>query len=322
MKIFVAGATGTLGLPLVRELLSRGHTVIGLTRSEAKRPMLEALGAEAAVADALDEEALTRVVRAAEPDSIVHLLTAIPGTGPRRALDMAATNDLRIRGTAHLIRAAIAADVKRIIAESMIFSYGYGDLGEARKKEEDPLPPVKSIADTRDTVEAIRSLENQMIEAASKWKIDTAVLRFGLLYGPGVPAMEANLEMLRRRTMPVIRRGEGTKSWVHVHDAVSAIIAALESSRSGEVYNIADDEPVSYGDFLLSAAEAVDAPFPRTVPLWFLKLTAPYAAAFLAARINVSNEKAKQELGWRLKFPNYRDGLKDMASGMREKKAA
>ncbi len=322
MKIFVAGATGALGIPLVRELTSRGHTVVGLTRSEAKRPMLEALGAEAAVADALDEEALIRVVRDSAPDSIVHLLTAIPGTGPRRAIDMAATNDLRIRGTAHLIRAAIASNVKRIIAESMIFAYGYGDLGEARKKEEEPLSPAGPIAGTKDTVEALRSLESQMIEATARWKIDTTVLRFGLLYGPGVPATEANLARLRTRTLTVVRRGEGTKSWIHVRDAVSAIIAALESSRSGELYNIADNEPVSYGDFLLYASWLIGAPRPRSVPLWFLRLTAPYAAAFLSTRVNVANEKAKQELGWRLQFPNYREGLKDMVSGSREKQAA
>ncbi len=322
MKIFVAGATGALGIPLVRELAARGHKVIGLTRSEAKRPLLEKLGAEVVVADALDEAALMRAVRKAAPDSVVHLLTAIPKKGPRRAADMDITNNLRIKGTEHLIQAAVASGAKRIVAESMIFVYGYGDLGEERKKEEDLLPPARIAAGTRDTVEAIRSLENQLIEANVRWKIDTAALRFGLLYGPDVPATESNLEMLRRRAIPVVRSGEGTKSWIHVNDAVSAIIAALESRWSGEVYNIADDEPVSYGEFLRYAAEVIGAPRPRSVPLWFLRLTAPYAAAFLSTRLNVLNEKAKQQLGWRLQFPNFREGLKDVASRSREKKAA
>ncbi len=322
MKIFIAGATGTLGFPLVQELVARGHKVVGLTRSEAKRPILEKLGADSAVADALDEAALTQAVRDARPEIVVHLLTSIPKTGPRRAADMAVTNSLRTKGTSNLLRAAIAAGAKRIIAESMILVYGYGDHGEEPKREEDPLQPSKQAAGVKGTVDALRSLESQVMEASAKQEIEGVVLRFGLLYGPDVPATVSNLQMLRMRKLPVVSGG-GTLSWVQVSDAVSAIVAALEHGRSGQVYNIVDDEPESYRDFLLYAAEVIGSPRPRSLPLWFLRLAAPYGAAFFSTRLNVSNEKAKQELGWRLQYPDVRTGLRALAAGAgHDKKAA
>ncbi len=323
MRVFVAGATGTLGIPLVQELVAGGHQVIGLTRMEAKRPLLEKLGAGAAVADALDEAALIRAVRDAGPDIVVHLLTAIPKKGPMRVADMAMTNRLRVEGTEHLLRAAVAAGAKRIVAESMIFAYGYGDHGEAKVKEEDALKPAETAAWMQETVDAARSLEKQLIKASDKQLIEGVALRFGLLYGPGSPSTEFTLRMLRKRIFPVVRNGDGSKSWVHISDAVSAIIAAMARGRSGEVYNIVDEEPVSFSDFLLFTAEVIGAPRPRSLPLWFLRLTAPYAAASLSTRLNVSNEKAKRELSWRLQFPSYQEGIKDLAAGLlREKKAA
>ena len=323
MRVFVAGATGTLGIPVVRELAARGHHVIGLTRREAKRPVLRELGARAAVADAFDEAALVRAVRDADPDSVVHLLTAIPRNGPVQAADMAMTNRLRVKGTEHLLRAAIVAGAKRIVAESMIFAYGYGDHGEAKIKEEDALKAGEPDAWMRETVDAQRSLESQLIEASRRQLIEGVALRMGLLYGPGSPSTEFMLRLLRRRMFPVVRGGDGSKPWIHISDAVSAIIASLERGRSGEVYNIVDDEPISYSDFLLFAAQAIGAPRPRSLPPWFLRLTAPYAAASLSTRLNVSNEKAKRELGWHLRFPGCREGLKHLAAGVeREKKAA
>jgi len=322
MKIFIAGATGTLGIPLVHELVANGHQVIGLTRAEAKRPVLEKLGAGAVIADALDANAIDRAVRDAGPDAVVDLLTAIPPKGPLRAADMALTNRLRIEGTEYLLRAAIASGAKRIVAESMILAYGYGDHGERLAREEEPLQPPDPLASSTDTVDALRILESKLMRASRKKEIESIALRFGILYGPGVPATVSNLHGLHLRKLPVVRRGSGTISWIHVQDAVSAIVAALERGRSGEVYNIVDDEPASYRDFLLYAADVSDSPRPRAVPLWFLRLTAPYAAAFLSTRLNVSNEKAKNELGWILRFPSYKEGLKDLAASVEPEREA
>ena len=139
----------------------------------------------------------------------------------------------------------------------------------------------------------------------------------------GYVACRPNTHIRCRRKFPIVQGGDESKSWIHITDAVSAITAALERGRGGEVYNIVDDEPVNFSDFILAAAQVFGAPHPRTLPLWFLRLTAPYAAASLSTRLNVSNEKAKRELGWHLRFPNYQEGLKDLATGAeRESKVA
>lgn len=322
MKIFIAGATGTLGIPLVREMVARGHEVTGLTRTEEKGQMLADLGARVAICDALDEHALFRAVGTARPELVIHLLTAIPKRGPMQAGDMEETDHLRFRGTSNLLRASIVARAKRMIAESMIFSYGYGDHGPAKKTEKDALRPGEKFAPVERTVKALRYLENILLAANRKGLIRATVLRFGLLYGPRVPATQATLQMVRERKLPVLGSGDGSKSLIHLDDAVSAIIAAVQRGRAGEIYNIVDDEPAGYRDFILHAARVLGAARPRSVPLWFLRLTSPYSAAFLSTCLMVSNEKAKRELGWSLRFPNYRAGLQEMATELLLRKAA
>ncbi len=322
MKIFIAGATGTLGIPLVREMVCRGHEVTGLTRTEEKGKLLADMGARVAVADALDAAALSNAVGSAAPELVIHLLTAIPKSGPMRAADMAATDRLRINGTDNLLYASTAAGVKRIVAESMIFAYGYGDQGPAKKTEADPLEPPDEFSPERETAGALRYLESTLLQASRMGLIEAVVLRFGLLYGPQVPATRAHLKMVRDRKLPILKSGDGSKSWIHHDDAVSAIIAAAERGRPGEIYNIVDDQPAGYRDFILSAAQILGAPRPRSVPLWFLRLTSPYVAAFLSTRLNVSNLKAKKELGWRLRFRNYHEGLRALATEFLQKKAA
>lgn len=322
MKIFVAGATGTLGIPLVREMVARGHEVTGLTRTEEKRTLLADLGAKVAIADALDVAALNDAVGNAGPELVIDLLTAIPKSGPMRSADMAATDRLRVTGTDNLLYASTAAGAKRIIAESMIFVYGYGDHGPVKKTENDALEPGEELSPERETVGALRYLESTLLGASRMGLIEAIVLRFGLLYGPQVPATRAALQKVRDRKFPVLSSGDGSKSWVHLDDAVSAIIAAAERGRPGEIYNIVDDEPAGYRDLILSAARLLGAPRPRSVPLWFLGLISRYSAAALRTRLNISNIKAKRELGWRLRFPNYHAGLRGLATDFLRKKAA
>src|SRR5262245_61640474 len=124
MRVFVAGASGTLGIPVLRQLAARGHDVVGMTRSDSKRAMIEQFGARAVVADALDARALAQTVREAAPTHVLHLLSALPKNGPMRAADVAATNRLRIDGTANLLQAAIAAGAERLVGESFVAVYG------------------------------------------------------------------------------------------------------------------------------------------------------------------------------------------------------
>lgn len=322
MRIFIAGATGTLGIPLVKAMVSRGHDVTGLTRNENKKRLLADMGARVAIADALDRSALTHAVRKAHPELVIHLLTAIPKAGPLSAADMAATDHLRIKGTDNLLHAAAAAGTKRIIAESMVLAYGYGYHGPGKLTENDTLQPREEYAPVQSTVNALRYLEETVLAAGRKGQIEAIALRFGLLYGAQVPATRSTLGMVRSRKIPVLSSGDGPKSWIHLDDAVAAIIAAADRGRAGEIYNIVDDEPAGYRDLIEFGAKIMGAPRPYSIPLWLMRLRSQYSAVFLSTRLVVSNEKAKNELGWSLRFPNYRAGLREIASDLLEMKAA
>lgn len=315
MRVFVAGATGTLGLPLVRALVSRGHEVVGLTRSVEKGRVLEQAGAGAAVADALDAARLEQAVRAAKPDCVFHLLTALPKNAPLRAAHMRATNELRRKGTAHLLRAAVAAGARRIVAESMVFAYGFGDHGAVPKTEADALREREPHAWLRETVDSLRSLEEQLLEASARGAVEAVPLRYGFFYSSDTPSAKYMVKLIRRRLFPTAKGARGVASWIHLEDAVGAGLAAMERGRAGEVYNVVDDEPVGMNDWILAAARALGAPLPFSVPLWLLRLLMPYAAAAaFDTRLAVSNRKAKAELGWRPQYPSYREGLREVAA--------
>jgi nucleoside-diphosphate-sugar epimerase len=314
MKIFIAGATGTLGLPLVRALVAQNHQVTGLTRSAEKRHTLEQLGAAAAVADALDAVALEGAVRAASPDCVFHLLTAIPKNALLRASHMKQTNVLRTTGTANLLKASVAAGVKRIVAESMVFAYGFGDHGAGAKTEGEVLRKREPESWLQEVVDALRSLEEQLLSANEQKLIEAVVLRYGLFYGSEGPSTEYMVKMLRRRMLPTAKGARGVASWIHIEDVVNASIAAMERGRAGEIYNIVDDEPVGMNEWLTNAAHTLNAKPPFSVPLWLLRLMMPYMAVIFETRLPVSNRKAKDELSWQLQYQSYREGLRKIAT--------
>jgi nucleoside-diphosphate-sugar epimerase len=307
MRVFIAGATGTLGLPVVKRLVAAGHEVIGLTRKEAGREALRRLGATGVVGDALDGERLLQLMVEARPTHVLHLLTALPPGGGTRKKDLAATNELRIRGTANLIRGAIAAGAKRIVAESFPTVYGRGDF-RAPLAEDAPMPPVPS-GTMHDVVAALRSMESQL--AAARDLIETVVLRYGYLYGADVPSTRMLLDGLRARKVPVMRGASGLGSFLHIDDAAAVTIAALEREPVSGVYNIVDDEPVSPAAFIAAAAERIGAPPPRAVPRLVMKLAAPLMVDFSEMRLPLSNAKAKRELGFAPRYPSFREGLRD-----------
>ena len=313
MKVFVAGATGTLGLPLVRALVALKHQVTGLTRSAEKRSMLEQLGAAAAVADALDAVALEKALREASPDCVFHLLTAIPKNKLLRTSHMKETNALRTTGTANLLKASVAAGAKRIVAESMVFAYGFGDHGAAAKTEDDVLQQRESDSSLQEVVDPLRSLETQLLTANEQRLIESVVLRYGFFYGTA-GASEYIVKMLRRRMLPTVKGSGGITPWIHIEDAVNASLAAMERGRAGEIYNIVDDEPVAMNTWLTQAALSLDAKPPFSIPHWLLRLISPYMATVFDTRLVVSNRKAKDELHWRLQYPSYREGLREMAT--------
>jgi nucleoside-diphosphate-sugar epimerase len=313
MKVFVAGATGAIGLPLVRALVARKHQVTGLTRSAEKRRTLEQLGAAVAVADALDAASLEQAVRAASPDCAFHLLTAIPKNTLLRASHMKQTNVLRTTGTANLLKASVAAGVKRIVAESMVFAYGFGDHGAAAKTEDYVLRQREPESSLQETVDALRSLEVQLLSANEQRLIESVVLRFGFFYGSG-PSTEYMVKMLRRRMLPQAKGARGIAPWIHIEDAVNASLAAMERGHAGQIYNIVDNEPVGMNEWLTYAARSLNAKPPFSIPLWLLRLISPYLATVFETRLAVSNHKAKDGLDWRLQYPTYREGLGEVAA--------
>ena len=313
MRIFVAGATGALGRPVVRRLTEVGHEVTGMTRSPEKRRLLEGLGARPVVADALNAAAAQRAVGEARPDAVLNLLTALPSAGPTRARQLRATNEVLQRGTANLIRGARAGGARRMVAESFIGIYGFG-TGEV-VTEGAPLPRPDPNTGVGAGRAAMRSLEGQVLGAEG---IEGIVLRYGAFYGPGVGTTEAWVERLRRRKLPLPGGGPGIVSWIHIEDAAAATVAALERGRPGEVYNVVDDQPAALGEVVGSLAAAIGAPPPRSIPVWVARLLAPYAAAYTTrTNLRVSNEKAKRELEWAPVFPTYREGLKQVAAAYR-----
>lgn len=314
MRIFIAGATGTLRLPLVRALVAKNHQVTGLTRSSEKRRTLEQAGATVAVADALNAKALEQALCSAAPTCVIDLLTAIPKNGPTRASQMKATNRLRIVGTTNLLNAAIAGGSKRIIGESMIFAYGFGDHGEAFRTEDDTLQPRKANSQLQEIVDATRSLEEQLLAAHEQGLIETTILRYGLLYGAASESTRYMLRLIKRRLLPMVSGAQGISSWIHIDDAVSATLAAIEAAQLERIYNIVDDHPTSLNDWIAHTSCALGAKRPFSIPLWLLRLFMPFTAEMFSTRLRVSNQKVRSNLEWQPQFPSYRKGLRQVVA--------
>ena len=308
MKVLVAGATGALGKQLLPQLAANGHQVTGTTRTVAKVDEIRRLGATPAVVDALDPDQVARAVAEAEPEVIVHELTALSGSLDLRHFDrsFALTNRLRTEGTDHLLAAGQAMGVRKFVIQSYA-GWPFARIGGAVKSEEDPLDPTPPKA-VRETIGAIRFLESAV--TAASWT-DGVVLRYGGFYGPGTsfwPGGE-QYEAIRKRQFPVAGNGAGILSLIHVEDAAAATVAAVERARPG-IYNVVDDSPERFAEFLPAIAAAIDAPPPRHVPRWLGRLVAGQAAAIMMTEVRgASNAKAKRELGWRPKYPSWREGL-------------
>lgn len=297
MNVFVAGGSGTIGVPLVRALVVAGHHVVATTRSPEKGAMIRTLGATPVVVDALDGAALELAVRTASPTHVIHELTALPKAGPRRASDLDPTNRLRDEGTRHLLRAAVAAGAERIIAGS------FAPLGAV-------LQMTTAAAGVDPGVQAVESMETQILDAAGRGAIQGIVLRYGLFYGPDSASTDEMIALVRRRRLPTLRHDRGQLPYIHLDDAVSATIAALDHGFSGSVYDIVDDHPTSFSEMIGEMADVAGAPRPFTVPHWVLRLVAPYMARILTLQVPLSNAKARRELGWAPRYPTYREGLR------------
>ncbi len=308
MKVFVAGASGAIGRPLVRQLVAAGHEVTGMTRHEERAEEIRVAGATAAICDVFDRDALEAAVKSAEPEAVVHMLTALPDRIDWKADDpLGPTNRVRKEGTGNLIDAARAAGARRLVAESVAFLYAA--RGGWVKDEEAPLF-TGAPAPFGGAVDALADLERQVRGAEG---LDGLVLRFGWFYGPGTSyaADGSQADEMRKRRLPIVGKGTGTFSFIHVEDAASAAVAAVERGASG-TYNVTDDEPAPMREWLPVYAEALGAKPPRRVPVWLAKLAAGRALAGNAVALRgASNAKAKRELGWQPRYPSWRQGFRE-----------
>ena len=310
MKVFLAGATGALGTQLIPQLVDHGHEVVGMTRTASKQEALRALGARPVVADALDPDAVARAVAEAEPEVIVHQLTALSGSLDLRRFEQsfALTNRLRTEGTDNLLAAGRAVEVKRFIAQSFA-GWPSARTGGPVKSEDDPLDPDPP-QQVRTTLEAIRHLESAVTGA--QWTEGIA-LRYGGFYGPGTsvslgPEGE-QLAMVRGRKFPVVGGGHGVWSLVHIDDAATATAAAVERGERG-VYNVVDDDPAEVREWLPALASAVGAKPPLRFPRWLGRMAAGEAATvMMTENRGASNAKAKRELGWQPRYASWRSGF-------------
>ncbi len=279
-----------------------------MTRSPEGAAEIRARGAEAAVCDALDRDALMQAVSHANPDAVIHQLTNIPARlEPRRyAKQLAATNRLRREGTRNLVAAAAASGAGRLVAQSIAFAYD--PTGDWIKDEDAPLaldarPPLDEV------IGAVADLEGQVLKAGG------TVLRYGFFYGPGTHFTADGLyaELVRKRQLPVVGSGEGRWSFVHIDDAAAATVTALE--RGGRIYNVVDDEPAPAREWIPAYAAAVGAKRPMHVPLWLGRLLGgPAVAAWMTTQRGASNTRARDELAWTPEYPSWRDGFRHVAN--------
>jgi 2-alkyl-3-oxoalkanoate reductase len=315
MKVFVAGATGALGRALVPQLVARGHEVVGMTRSASKQDLVRSLGARPVVADALDPDAVAQAVASAEPEVIVHQLTALSGPmsmrdarRPDRSVAATMTNRLRTEGTDHLLAAGRGVGARRFVAQS------FGAIRSARtggpvQTEADPIDP-DSPAPPPTAQAALLYLERAV--TTIQWGEGLA-LRYGGFYGPGTSislAPDAQMAApIRRRRFPIVGEGGGVWSLVHIEDAAAATAVAVERGRPG-IYNVVDDQPAPVREWLPVLASALDAKPPRRIPRWLGRLAAGETATVMMTEVKgASNEKVKRELGWQPRYPSWRQGF-------------
>jgi nucleoside-diphosphate-sugar epimerase len=308
MKVFVAGATGAIGRRLVPLLVSDGHHVVATTRSSTKTDFLRTVGAEPVVLDGLNRDAVMKAVMSARPDVIVHQMTALASMRSLKRFDQEfrMTNRLRTEGTEHLIDAAKAAGVRKVVVQSYT-GWPNAREGSRIKTEDDPLDPNPPKAMSK-SLDAIQKLES-LVGASGVIGI---ALRYGSLYGPGTSIASDGeiVRMVRQRQFPVIGSGAGIWSFIHVDDAANATRLAIDSDAAA-IYNVVDDEPAEVSVWLPGLAEAIGAKLPRHLPALVGRLFMGEPGLSIMTKIRgSSNAKAKQILGWKPAYTSWRAGFR------------
>ncbi|MEG4575088.1 NAD(P)-dependent oxidoreductase [Microcoleus sp. N3A4] len=295
MRIFVAGATGAIGRPLLAQLHSAGHDVVALTRTPEKARILAEQGVEPAIADVFDADAVKAAVIRAQPEVVIEQLTSLPKTyTPETMQAAAALNDrIRLEGGANVLAAAQAAGVRRYIRQSIAF---WAIPGTGLADEETPLALDASPA-VADGTRTLNEIEHPLLGNPN---LEGIILRYGFFYGPGTwYATDGDVaEQVRQQQFPIVGNGEGLWSWVHIEDAAFATVAAVDRGNPG-IYLIADDRPLEVRVWLPAYAQWLNAPPPPQVSVEDALRISGADAVYYGTQIRgVSNGKAKRELNF------------------------
>jgi nucleoside-diphosphate-sugar epimerase len=310
MRVLVVGASGAIGRRLLPRLAERGHQVTGTSRSAARAGGLSRLGAEPAVLDVLDADAVRAVLASTRPDAIIYQATDLTGRGFARNMDrgFAPTNRLRTTGTDILLAAAREHGVPRFIAQSFA-PFRYAHEGGLVKDESDPLladPPPSARA----SFAAMAHVDQAVTTAGG------IALRYGGFYGERDDSM---VSAVRKRQFPLIGDGGGIMSFIHLDDAAAATVLALDADGPA-VYNVTDEDPAPMRDWLPALAAAVGARPPRHVPAWAGGLLLGKTLSLITEGRGASSARARKELGWTPRYPSWREGF-PAAFGERARRA-
>ncbi|MUG95605.1 NAD-dependent epimerase/dehydratase family protein [Scytonema sp. UIC 10036] len=296
MRIFVAGATGAIGRPLLDQLLAKGHDVVAMTRSPERAQSLAAQGIEPANADVFDADSVKVAIAHTQPEVVIEQLTALPRTYTRESMIAAAPLNTRIRleGGANVLAAAQAAGVRRFLRQSIAF---WGIPGAGLADEETPLSLDASPAVAADA-RLVTEIERRLLETSN---LEGIALRYGFFYGPSTwfnPDGDVG-QQVRQQQFPIVGNGDGVWSWLHIEDAAIATVTAAEQGNPG-VYLIADDRPLAVRDWLPAFARWLNAPPPPQVSVEdALKREGGADIVYYGTQMRgASNAKAKRELNF------------------------
>lgn len=289
-------------------LLEAGHEVTAMTSSPAREAALREAGARPVVCDVFDAEGLREAVAAAGPEVVMHQLTKLPANiNPRKLEEAYGPNDrIRREGTANLVAAATAAGAHRIVAQSIAFAYAHfdGPVDESAPLAVDGAEPWGA------SVRAVQELETRVTAGQD---LEGVALRYGFFYGPGTsyaPDGQRGEEVAKRR-LPVVGDGSGISPFIHIDDAASAAVAALDGGAPG-IYNVVDDDPAPAGDWLPIYADALDAKPPRRLPARIVQMAAGAAlTSMITNPARPSNTAFKSTFGWEPRYPSWRQGFRE-----------
>jgi nucleoside-diphosphate-sugar epimerase len=307
MRVFVAGATGAVGLPLVRVLCALGHEVTGMTRAGKGVDRLRELGVSISRTDAFDSRAVRDAIEAASPEIVIDQLTWLPAD-PAKVIE-SIPNDTRLHreGGRNLLAAARAAGVKRYILQSRGF---YLEAPAGQLADETAKLRSDATGVLGESMRVMNAYEDDVLACG----LEGVVLRYGFFYGPGTWYRPdgAIADPLKKRAMPIIGEGKAVWSFVHIDDAVAATVASLTSAPG--VYNIVDDDPLPVTEWLPALARWVDAPEPARVSVEeALKSAGEEGVYYHASLTGASNRRAKELLGFRPRPLLFRDGDRDVS---------